>query len=149
MWDNVTEIKCNIFGHVWLLKNLFFFECLYFSEYDIRVLLFVFWLRNRPSIKYVSNWRNGRGSSKMCRGAYRGRGLSRLMCTYALTNNYSFQVFVLRCLVLTFIKKGGCFSQKWLFFSSNINFCSREISFFTLNCFSKSTLTTTLLILIK
>ena len=35
-----------------------------------------------------------------------GRGVSRLMCTYALTDNYSFHVFVLRCLVLTFIKKG-------------------------------------------
>ena len=42
----------------------------------------------------------------MCTGAYRGKGVSRLMCTYALTDNYSFHVFVLRCLVLTFIKKG-------------------------------------------
>ena len=32
----------------------FFFECLYFSEYDIRMYLFVFWLRHRPSVKYVS-----------------------------------------------------------------------------------------------
>ena len=59
MWDNVTEIKYNILGQVWLLKDLFFFECFYFSEYDIRMLLFVFWLRNRPYITYVSNWRNG------------------------------------------------------------------------------------------
>ena len=36
----------------------------------------------------------------------RGRGVSRLMCTYALTGNYSFHVFFLRCLLLTFIKKG-------------------------------------------
>ena len=36
------------------VKN-FFFECLYFSEYDIRMFLFVFWLRNRPSIRYVRN----------------------------------------------------------------------------------------------
>ena len=28
----------------------FFFECLYFSEYDIRMFLFLLWLRNRPSI---------------------------------------------------------------------------------------------------
>ena len=34
------------------VKN-FFFECLYFSEYDIRMFLFVFWLGNRPSIKYL------------------------------------------------------------------------------------------------
>ena len=29
------------------------FKCLYFGKYDIRMFLFVFWLRNRPSIKYV------------------------------------------------------------------------------------------------
>ena len=36
------------------VKN-FFFKCLYFSEYDIRMFLFVFWLGNRPFIKYVRN----------------------------------------------------------------------------------------------
>ena len=36
------------------VKN-FFFEYLYFIEYDIRMFLFVFWLKNRPSIKYVRN----------------------------------------------------------------------------------------------
>ena len=40
--------------HLFFRKE-FFFECLYFSEYDIRMFLFVFWLRNRPSIKYVRN----------------------------------------------------------------------------------------------
>ena len=50
------------------------------------MFLFVFWLRKRPSINYVSNWGNGGGgSSKMCTGVYRGRGVLRLMCTYALT----------------------------------------------------------------
>ena len=39
----------------------FFFECLYFSEYDIWMFLFVFSLRNRPPIKHVRNWRNGGG----------------------------------------------------------------------------------------
>ena len=71
----MTEIKCSIFGQVWLLKNLFFLD-LYFSEYDIRMLLFIFWLRNRPSIKYVPNWENGGGSFKMFTGAYRVRGFS-------------------------------------------------------------------------
>ena len=60
----MTEINCNIFGWVWLLKNLFFFECLYFSEYDIRMLLFFFWLRNRPSIKYIRNWGTRGGDPK-------------------------------------------------------------------------------------
>ena len=45
------------------VKN-FFFECLYFSEYDIRMFLFVFWLRNRPFIKYVRNLGNGEGHPK-------------------------------------------------------------------------------------
>ena len=41
------------------LKEFFFFECLYLSEYDIRMLLFVIWFRNRQSIKYIRNWGNG------------------------------------------------------------------------------------------
>ena len=73
------------------------------------MLLFVFWLRNRPSIKCVRNWRDGRGSCKMCTGAYRCKGVSISMFTYALTDNYSFNAFVLRFLVHTFIKKGGVF----------------------------------------
>ena len=47
---------------------------------------FVIWLRNRPSIKYVRNWGNERGSSKMCTGAFRGRGLkNRSKDTYILS----------------------------------------------------------------
>ena len=83
-----------LFSNVYISVNMIF-ECCYF-----------FWLRNRPPIKYVRNWRNGGGSPKICTGAYREKGVSHLMCTYALTDNYSFHVFVLRCLVLTFIKKG-------------------------------------------
>ena len=60
------------------LKKNFFFENLYFSEYDIPMLLFVFWLRNRPSIKYVCNWGNGWGSSEMSTGAYRLRGIEKI-----------------------------------------------------------------------
>ena len=70
---------------IYFFAKNFFLECLYFSEYDIRMFLFVFWLRNRPSIKYVRNQGNGEGSSKMFTDAYRGRGVSRFMCTYALT----------------------------------------------------------------
>ena len=88
LWGIVTEIKCNIFGRVWLLKIFFFFfECLYFSEYDIRMLLFVFWLRKRPSIKYVRNWGNGEGSSKMFTGAYRERGVEKLVIRYLCTKS--------------------------------------------------------------
>ena len=48
------------------------------------MFLFVFWLRGRSTIKYLHSWGDGGSSSKMCTGAYRGRGVSRLMCTYAL-----------------------------------------------------------------
>ena len=46
IWDNVTEIKCNIFGQVWLLK-IFFLGDVYIS---VNTIL---------SIKYVPNWENG------------------------------------------------------------------------------------------
>ena len=52
-------------------------ECLYFGEYDIRKFLFVFWLRNRPSMEG--------GSSKMCTVVYSGTVVSLVMCTYTLT----------------------------------------------------------------
>ena len=42
------------------------------------MFLFAFWLRNRPSIKYVHNWGNGEGSCKLCTGAYWGKGLKNL-----------------------------------------------------------------------
>ena len=44
--------------HLFFRKD-FFFECLYFSEYDIQIFLLVFWLRNELSIKQVRNWGNG------------------------------------------------------------------------------------------
>ena len=56
MWDNVTDQVTGM-----ALKEFFFFEFLYFNEYDIWMLLFVFWLRNRGSIKYVRNWGDGVG----------------------------------------------------------------------------------------
>ena len=67
------------------LKEFILFECLYFSECDIRMLLFVFWLRNRPSSKCVCNWGNGGGSSKMCTGAYTGRAVEKSVIKYVRT----------------------------------------------------------------
>ena len=73
----MTEIKSNIFARVGLLKKYFFFECLYFNEDDIGMLLFVFWLRNRPSLStYATGGMDG-GSSKMFAGAYRERGVEK------------------------------------------------------------------------
>ena len=86
--------------------------------------------------------------------AYRGRGVSRFMCTYALTLSlfmflsYGVWFYLQKC-NFTFIQK-GCVCQKWLFFSNEINFCCNEISFFfTLNGFSEPNLAKTVLILIK
>ena len=53
-----------------------------FQQYDIGMFLFVFWLRNRISIKYVRNWGNGEGSSKMCIITYSGRGVEKLVVRY-------------------------------------------------------------------
>ena len=44
----------NLHYHSFFRKELFF-QSLYFSEYDIRMILFIFWLRNRLSIKYAHN----------------------------------------------------------------------------------------------
>ena len=41
------------------VKKFIFFECLYFSEYNIRISLYVFCLRKGPSVKYVRNWWGG------------------------------------------------------------------------------------------
>ena len=57
--------------HLFFVKNSFF-EFLYLSEYDIRMFLCVFWLRNMPSMQYVRNQGNGEVSSKMFTDAYRG-----------------------------------------------------------------------------
>ena len=54
------------------VKN-FLFDFSYFSEYYVPKFLFVFWLRNRPSIKYLRNWGNRGGSSRTCTDKYRRR----------------------------------------------------------------------------
>ena len=50
--------------------TIYFFECLYCSEYDIRMSLYVYWLRKRPSIKYVCNWFGDGGSHPKCYISY-------------------------------------------------------------------------------
>ena len=49
------------------------------------MFLFTFWLKNRPSIKYVRNRRNGGGSSKMCTDACRKWGVERSVIRYVRT----------------------------------------------------------------
>ena len=89
-------------------KEIYFFECLYFSEYDIRMSLYVFWLRKGPSIKYVRNWwgdeewggGGGRRSSKTRRAAYRRR---RCHVSCVRTHlHYLFSCFLQRfCLIVS------------------------------------------------
>ena len=66
--------------------------------------------------------------------AYRGREVSRFMCTYALTLSvFMFQfygvLFYLQKFNIASIQR-GYICQEWLFFSNEINFCCNEISFF-------------------
>ena len=44
-----------LYYHLFFRKEIYFFESLYFSDSDIRMPLYVFWLRKRPSITYVRN----------------------------------------------------------------------------------------------
>ena len=80
--------------HLLFCKEIYFFECLYFSEYDIRMPLYVFLVEKGASIKYVSNWREIRGErggrggrvTQNASSCVQGDGLTRLMCTYEYLN---------------------------------------------------------------
>ena len=65
-------LKNFFFSNVYISVNTIF-ECSYLS---------FGWEIGHPLSMYVTRGMEG---SKMCTGAYRGRGVSRLMCTYALT----------------------------------------------------------------
>ena len=56
-------------------RKLFFFECSYFSEYDIRMSFFVFWLRGRLFTKYLRNWGNKGVIQNVCRCVQVERGI--------------------------------------------------------------------------
>ena len=51
--------------HLFFCKKNYFFKCLYFSEYCIRMSLSIYYLRKRPSIKYICNWQEMVESYKM------------------------------------------------------------------------------------
>ena len=74
------------------------------------MFLFVFCLRIGNPISMCGAAGMEEGSSKMCTGSYRRRGVSRLICTYALTRFSCFCLmvpcFICRNLVLTSFKKG-------------------------------------------
>ena len=64
---------------------MFFIECLYFCEYDILIFLFVFWLRNRPSIKYVRDRGNGGGHPKCVQVRTGGGEVEEFVIRYVYT----------------------------------------------------------------
>ena len=116
------------------------------------MFLFVFWLTNRPSIKYIRNQENGGGGERggaVIQNVYRCVQGERSKTPHVFVRTYtiSFHVFGLWCLLfveiyLSFIQE-GCFFQKWLFFSNEINFCCKKIKVF------RSKVSQTFLILIK
>ena len=85
--------------------------------------------------------------------AYRGRWVSRLICTYApfhvlaVFSSYSV-LFYLQKFNFTFILK-SCVCQKRLVFPKELNFCRHKICFFTQNYFCRPKLARTVLISIK
>ena len=97
---------------IYFFVNNFFFECLYFSEYDIQIFecsyLSFGWEIDHSLSMYVNKAMEG--SSKIFTDAYRGRGVLCFMCIYALV--LSLHVFVLWCrficknLTLSSFKKG-------------------------------------------
>ena len=111
--------------------------CLYFSEYDLQMSLCDFWLKKRPSIKYVRK-------CAVCT-CVQGKGCHAYV--YVRTVCYSVLFYLLK-VNLTFIQK-RCVRQKRLFFSNEINFCRHEVSFFHLKLFLLLKLAKTLLILMK
>ena len=108
------------------VKKIYFVICLYFSEYDIRMSLYVFWLAKRPSIRYVRNWSGDEVSYKMRADVYRRRACHTL-CVRAHLHAFG-SIFVLQWLILfveiqPYLIQKRCGRQKRLFFSSKINFC--------------------------
>ena len=97
-------VKEFIFSNVYISVNTIF-ECLYM----------LFWLRKGSSVKYICNWQLSRDeqSSKMRRAVYSGRGVSHLMCTYALTLSL-FMFLVAFCLIVScFISRNSKRMYSW------------------------------------
>ena len=62
----ILNVDFIIHYHLFLRKEIYFSECLYFSKCDVRMFLYVFWLRRRgPSIKCV-RCRCGEGDHPKC-----------------------------------------------------------------------------------
>ena len=122
---SLNEIYLNkfIFSNIYISMNTIF-ECPY---------MFFGWERGHQLSTYATDGGIGWGSSKKCKTAYKGRGVSHLMCTYALTLFFScfwqhfyllVSRFICRNLTLLLFDK-RCVRQKLLFFSNDINFWNK------------------------
>ena len=119
------------------------------------MFLFVFWLRKRPSIKYVRNQGNGGGIIQnvyKCLHGERCITLHVYVRTYTRDSFFMFLsygvFFICRNLTLPTLKKvmfvrSGCF-----FPMRSISVAMKQV-FFILNCFCEPRLAKTVLILIK
>ena len=118
----------NFFSNVYILVNTIF-ECSY-SSFGGEI--------GHPLSMHVI--RGMEGVHPKCLQMRTGRRkVSRFMCTYALALTFFMflfygVLFYLQKFNLTFIQK-RCVCQKWLFFSSEMNFCCNEISVFYFELF--------------
>ena len=114
-------------------KEINFFKCLYFTKYDIRMSLYVFfgWARDRQVSTYVIG--EGMGSCQMLTATYMGRGchaslvrthLHRFSCFW---QNVCLIVscFIYRNLTLPLFKK-DVFIRNGFYFSKKRNFCHHK-----------------------
>ena len=76
MRANVTEMKWNIFGQLWILK--IFFSNVYISVNTLFECCYLFfrWEIGHPLTTYATGGMEGR-SSKVCAGAYRAKGVEK------------------------------------------------------------------------
>ena len=125
--------------HFFFYKEVYFFECLHFSEYDIQNFYMIFWQRKGTSIKYVRTWQlveDGKITQNVD-NFVQGQRMSCLMCTNALTLSlFVFLAAFLSYSVLFCLQKFGlifiqnrCVREKRLIFSNKTNFYRHEKAF--------------------
>ena len=104
MINSVLLIVYFILHYHLFFRKKYFFVCLYFSEYDIRMFLFVFWWRTSLSIKYVLKRGSGRGDTQNVSRYVKGKGFEKSVIRYVRTKwmplNICCRIFFVRWLVM-------------------------------------------------
>ena len=91
-----------------IFVNKFIFLNIHISVNAVLKCFYMFfgWERGHQLSTYATGGRNGGGTSKMCTVAYRGEGVSRFMCSHALTLSlFMFLAAFLSCSVLFYLQK--------------------------------------------